>query len=1026
MSLRFLLVFLALAYSAFAQSTAAIQGTVEDPSGAVVVNANITVRNLGTGEERTAQTDAAGLYQIASLPIGTYRIEVKAPGMQTLAANNVVLEVGRTVVQNFTLKVATASEIIEITAAAPTVESSTVSVNTVINQRTVQEIPLNGRHFVDLGLLIPGSVTPPQNGFLTAPLRGQGSFAFNTAGNREDSVNFMINGVNLNDMAQNQITFQPTISTVQEFKVDNQSYSAEYGRNSGAIVNIATRTGSNDWHGEAFEFVRNSYLDARNYFNPSPILQSPFKRNQFGGDVGGPIIKDKTFFYFSYEGLRQRQGLTLSQTVLSDNQRAQAQAIGNPTVLKLLPLIPTPNSAGNKFNGSATAPVNIDQFTGNVSHAFNDKDRLNGYYAWQRDLRQEPVLQGNNIPGFGDTRHSHRQIFTLNETHVFSPAIVNEARLGFNRIFITFQPNAQLNPVDFGINGGITTAIGLPQISVSDIGLNLGGPSGFPQGRGDLTAVLSDTANWTRGKHNIKFGGEYRRFNGNSFGSDTGTFQFNTVSAFIAGGPANRFTVNPSSNPARVFINALGFFAQDTYKLKPFLTLELGLRWEWNGTPTEAEKRFVVFDPATVSLVRVGSSGFGDVYRQNARNFQPRVGVVWDLFHNGKTVLRTAYGLLTDQPVANAVGNLPTNPPFSNPINITSPGITFGNAFSMAQSSGVLSPNSINHDFRNSYIQSYNFNIQQQITDSIGVMAGYFGSKGTNLRITRNLNQFIPGTATRIYPKLSASSPIDPGVALTNITSIDSGGNSEYNALWLTANKRFSKGLQFNASYTFSKSIDYNSLNSQGNITQDSYNIRNDRGLSDFDARHRFVINSIYDLPFKGNRLVEGWEFAIITQLQTGNPINIITTNATFTGSTTIRPDILGPVSVGLHPAVDASGKGNGNLQYFPSAACTTPQPGCLFVAANHFGNLGRNVLIGPGFEDIDFSLVKNTKIYERLTVQFRVDAFDLFNHPNFGQPNRTVSTAPGNTFGQISSTRFATGDSGSSRQLQLAMKLIF
>lgn len=1026
MSIRFLLVFVALAYSAFAQSTAAIQGTVEDPSGAVVPNANITVRNLGTGGERTAQTDAAGLYQIASLPVGTYRIEVKAAGMQPVAANNVVLEVGRSVVQNFTLKVASASEIVEITAAVPTVETSTVSVNTVINQRTVQEIPLNGRHFVDLGLLIPGSVTPPQNGFLTAPLRGQGSFAFNTAGNREDSVNFMINGVNLNDMAQNQITFQPTISTVQEFKVDNQSYSAEYGRNSGAIVNIATRTGSNDWHGEAFEYLRNSYLDARNYFNPTPILQSPFKRNQFGGDVGGPVLKDRTFFYFSYEGLRQRQGLTLSQTVLSDTQRAQAQASGNPTVLKLLPLIPTPNSAGNKFNGSATAPVNIDQFTGNVSHAFSDKDRLNGYYAWQRDLRQEPVLQGNNIPGFGDTRHSHRQIFTLNETHVFNPSLVNEARLGFNRIFITFQPNAQLNPVDFGINGGITTAIGLPQITVSDIGLNFGGPSGFPQGRGDLTAVLSDTTNWTRGKHNIKFGGEYRRFNGNSFGGDTGTFQFNTVSAFIAGGPANRFTVNPSSNPARVFINALGFFAQDTYRLKPFLTLELGLRWEWNGSPTEAQKRFVVFDPATVSLVRVGSAGFGDVYRQNARNFQPRLGLVWDLFHNGKTVLRTAYGLLTDQPVANAVGNLPFNPPFSNPINISSPGITFQNAFAMAQSSGVLSPNSINHDFRNSYIQSYNFNIQQQVTDSIGVMAGYFGSKGTHLRITRNINQFIPGTATRIYPKLSANSPIAPGVALSNIASIDSGGNSDYNALWLTANKRFSKGLQFNASYTFSKSIDYNSLNSQANITQDSYNIRADRGLSDYDARHRFVINSIYDLPFKGNRVVEGWEFAIITQLQTGNPVNIITTNATYTGSTTIRPDILGPVSVGFHPAVDASGKGNGNLQYFPSAACATPQPGCLFLAANRLGNLGRNVIIGPGFQDVDFSLIKNTKIYERLTLQLRVDAFDLFNHPNFGQPNRTVSTAAGNTFGQISTTRFATGDSGSSRQLQLAMKLIF
>ena len=688
-------------------------------------------------------------------------------------------------------------------------------------------------------------------------------------------------------------------------------------------------------------------------------------------------------------------------------------------MVKLLSLIPAANSAGNKFNGSATAPVNIDQFTGNISHGFGDKDRLNGYYAWQRDFRGEPTLQGNNIPGFGDFRHSHRQIFTFNETHVFSPTVVNEARLGFNRIFITFQPKAELNPANYGINNGITSAIGLPQISLQDIGLNFGGPSGFPQGRGDFTAVLSDSLNWTHGKHSLKLGGEFRRFNGNSFGGDTGTFRFATVAAFINGGPTNSFTITPGTTPARIFINALGFFAQDSYKMKPYLTLELGLRWEWNGTPTEAVNRFTVFDPATVSLVRVGSPGFGDVYKQNARNFQPRTGLVWDVFHNGKTVVRSAYGLLTDQPVSNAVSGLAANPPFVIPLNSTAP-LTFANAFTSTQAAGSVSPSTINHDFRNSYIQSWNFNIQQQITQSVGMMAGYFGSKGTDLRDGRNINQFIPGTTTRVYPKLSASSPILPGATLNNLIQTDSGGNSSYNALWLTATKRFAKGLQFDASYTFSKSLDYNSLNSSAVVAQDSYNIRDSKGLSDFDARHRFVISGIYNLPFHGNRLVEGWEFALITQIQTGNPVNIITTNTTVTGSATIRPDILGPVPTSLTPA------GNGNLQYFPSLACTTPQPGCLFLAANHPGNLGRNVIIGPGFQDIDLSLVKTTKISERVKLQFRVDAFDLFNHPNFGQPVRTVSTAAGNTFGQITNTRFATGDSGSSRQLQLAMKLIF
>ncbi|MDQ6698596.1 MAG: hypothetical protein M3Z36_00240, partial [Acidobacteriota bacterium] len=300
------------------------------------------------------------------------------------------------------------------------------------------------------------------------------------------------------------------------------------------------------------------------------------------------------------------------------------------------------------------------------------------------------------------------------------------------------------------------------------------------------------------------------------------------------------------------------------------------------------------------------------------------------------------------------------------------------------------------------------------------LMAGYFGSKGTHLRVIRNLNQPLPGGA-RPYPALSTNSPILPGRALNNVNYIDSGGNSSYNALWITANKRFAKGLQFNSSYTLSKSIDYNSLNTNTYVVQDSYNIRDSRGLSDFDARHRFVVSGIYALPFSGNRVVEGWQFSTIVQLQTGNPVNIVTGNTTLSGGVQniVRPDILGPIPTGFHPA------GNGNIQYFPSLGCATPAPGCLFLAANHFGNLGRNVITGPRFQNIDFSLEKNTRITEKTNLQFRADFFDLLNHPNFGNPNRIVSTAVGNTFGQISSTRFPVGDSGSSRQIQLAMKFI-
>ncbi len=349
-----LLLLLSLA-SAMAQSTATLSGSVSDPQGALMPGVSIVVRHQGTGVERTVVTDSAGQYLAASLPPGLYRIEARLQGFKP-QANDAELGVARTVVINFQLSVGNVSEDVTVAASHPTIDTTTISVGQVINQRTVQEIPLNGRHFVDLGLLVPGSVTPPQNGFLTAPLRGQGSFAFNTAGNREDTVNFMVNGVNLNDMVQNQITFQPSINTVSEFKVDNSTFSAEYGRNSGAIVNILTRSGTNDFHGEAFEFFRNDQLDARNFFNRPPATQSPFQRNQFGGSVGGPILRNRTFFFGSYEGLRQRQGIDINSGVLSDDERA---AVTDPVSRQLLPSYPRQTRLGRGARGASSGPPRL-------------------------------------------------------------------------------------------------------------------------------------------------------------------------------------------------------------------------------------------------------------------------------------------------------------------------------------------------------------------------------------------------------------------------------------------------------------------------------------------------------------------------------------------------------------------------------------------------------------------------------------------------------------------------------------------
>ena len=1053
--------------TALGQSTTTVQGTVTDSKGAVLPNATVVVRNKSTATERTTQTDSDGNYQVAALPVGLYAIEVRVQGFKTQVADQVTLEVARTVIQNFQMDVGAISEQVLVSSDVPVIETSTTSVGTVINQRTVQEIPLNGRHFVDLGLLIPGSVTPPQNGFLTAPLRGQGSFAINTAGNREDTVNFMINGINLNDMVQNQITFQPSINTVAEFKADNSTFSAEYGRNSGAIVNIATRLGANDYHGELFEYLRNDVFDARNYFERTSD-PAPFKRNQFGFNLGGPVNvphfgdggpifgyngKNKTFFFFSYEGLRQRQGLTLpTSTVPTAAQRA---LVTDPVIKQLLPLIPLPNIGTTNFGGSATAPVNIDQGTLDVQHNIGANDRLHGYYALQRDERGEPTLQGNSIPGFGDTRQSRRQIFTLNETHTFGPAVVNEARFGFNRIHIAFTPNAQLNPLDFGIRNGVTEAIGLPQMAIGGSGLNFGGPTGFPQGRSDTTYVVSDTLNYLRGNHSLKFGGEYRRFYNNNTGKDTGSFGFANMAAFLAGN-ANTFTVTLGDVSSAIAQGALGAFVQDNWKVRPNLTFELGFRYDWLMSPTERFDRFVDYVPEVNSLIQV-NHGIAPVYHTNSKNLQPRLGFAWDPWKDGKTSIRGAYAILADQPITNLVTGNASNPPFATAVALPANSITqLFNASCQVGCNAVpgstVSPSSSDPEFDNAYIQSWNLNVQRELRQGLAVTVGYYGSKGTHLRLTRNLNQIFLNAAlnpVRPFPALSPSSPISPGVPLQNITFREGTGNSNYNALWVTAEKRMGKGLQFNASYTFSKSIDYNSQSSQGVTVQDSYNLRGDRGLSDFDVRHRFVISGLYELPFKGNQLKEGWQLSFIEQSQGGNPVTLLAGNVgalpggipaananSLTGLATLRPDISGPIAISPTAAPASSGIG---VQWFANNVCD-PRPGgncpsgssvilpVQFISGKtiyHFGSMGRNVIIGPSFHNSDLSLIKRTKLSERQMIEFRWEVFDIFNHANFGQPGRTAQVGS-TTFGVITNTRFATGDSGSSRQMQFALKYKF
>jgi hypothetical protein len=944
-------------------------------------------------------TNSEGVYEAPAIPAGTYRVQVKASGFRLYTADRLTTEVARTIVHDVQLEIGDISQEVTVTAGPATIDRATTSVGHVINSRTVQKAPLNGRYFLDLAILAPGSITASQNGFSTTPSRGLGALAINTAGNREETVNYLVNGITLNNLVFSSIEFQPSISTVQEFKMDNSTMSAEYGQSSGAVVNVATRSGSSQFHGELFEFLRNNVLDARNFFNLKSHEPPPFTRNQFGGVFGGPIIRSKTFFFFSYEALRQLQDLSLNGVVLSDADRA---SITDAAAAKLAVLIPRPNfidSSGTlRFVGSAPGPVNNDQWGLDISHILTTSDRLHGYYSFNLSESVEPNYFGNTIPGFGHTYLIHRQFFSLSETHTFSPNLMNEVRFGFNRQFGTNTPNAQLNPADFGIRNGITQPIGLPQIDIAGGALDFGGPSNFPSGRGDTTFVAGDTLSGVYGKHSLKIGGEYRQFLNNNFRTATGSFGFPSVAAFLAG-TANSFSVTLGNQSSSIAEGALGFFAQDNFRWRPNLILELGLRYDWNMTPTERYGRLIIFDPASSSLVRLGS-GAGPIYQQNDKNVQPRLGFAWDPFKNGRTSVRAAYGIHTDQPMTSVVMGTAANPPLATPLTFTG-AILFENAIDLARAAG-LAPVTVDRYFTNAYLQSWNFNVQRELPGGVAVMAGYFGSKGTHLILRRNINQPINGV--RPFLAVSLSSSIMPGTPLGNITQAESTGNSTYNALWISATRPVARGLQVNASYTWSKSLDYNSLSSQGIVVQNSYDLRGDHGPSSFDARQRVVVRGIYELPFRGNRFLKGWQMAAILQAQSGNPVNIVTTNSTVTGvPSTLRPDVTEPIAtIG---SVD---------QWFDTSA---------FTPMARFGNLGRNVIVGPGFNNTDFSMMKRTELGERLHIDLRAEVFDLLNHANFGQPGNVVGTP---TFGRIVNTRFQTGESGSSRQFQLGVKLMF
>ncbi len=997
-----------LSLSSIYAQNASLTGTVRDSQGGAVPAAIIKLTDLGKQVPLTTVSNQEGLYVFPIVSPGDYSLKAEAPGFQVFTVSRIVLQVDQRERADVTLAVSGASATVDVTDNVAGVQTESSFIGDVIGSKTISDIPLNGRFFLDLALLAPGSVlasTNNRNGSTTASAFG--AFSINSSGARSDSASFVLDGINLNDGTQ--IEFQPSVEAIQEFKVQSNAFSAEYGRTAGVMVNGVTKSGTNGLHGTLFEFIRNDKLDALNFFDPPRAVEksrtgetiAPFKRNIFGESVGGPVIlpgyngKNRTFFFENYEGRRLRETETFTTTVPTLAQRA---AVTNPVVAKLLTLIPIPNNSGstvNNYTGQGPRDYNLDNTTVRIDHSINGKNLLFGTFIFEPDSRNEASDLGtHNLPGFGDYRVGHRKLLALGYTHIFTPTLTGEFRAGGNRLHLNFMSEANLTgltPAAFGLNTGVND--NFPDLRISG-GPAFGGISGEPQGRADTTIQSNYTMSWLRGKHALKFGFEYRAFYNNSHNEGTGgLISFSSIASFLAGTPVTASIQRGAITPA-LSIPAYSGFIQDDYKVNARLTINLGLRYEYFGVGSARHGNLEILDFTTNKLVQAGTNG-ASIYKPDYLDFGPRVGFSWDPLGKGKTVVRGGVGIYYDEPQVSIAGAAANNSPFAITNTYSYSGIPIATPF-VPGPTASLSVNAITGDFKPARVPQYNFNLQHQSWDTI-FQAGYIGSAGRRLPIVTDYNQGINGVR-----------PI-AGYGVINL--YQSVSRSNYNALWLSANRRLAKGLTFDASYTFSKSIDTSSTSGNSQI-QNSYNLAAEKGLSDFDARHRVVVSTLYQLPWHVSHLkllANDWNIGAVGNYQSGNPFS----------------PIVSSLRSGSLDAYDRP-----NVVYGQSLGVANPGPNLWFNTAafalnplGTFGNAGRNILTGPPVRNVDFSLLKNFNIRERASIQFRAECFNISNTPNFGQPGNSVTAA---NFGVIQSTRSQRGDFGSSRQIEFALKVLF
>jgi hypothetical protein len=768
-----------------------ILGTVTDPQGAVIQGANVMAVNVGTGIMRSTVTDSDGNYSIAELPIGTYQIRVQATGFQNITIAGVVVEVAGERRVDAKLEVSGVDTLVLVAPEAQ-VETTNTTLGGTIQTRQVTDLPINGRDFTKFLVLVPGATGDP-SGATDSP----GSFGlFSANGNRGRSNNYLLDGTDMNDgyrnlPAINEAGVFGTPATILPVEAISETavlsnFEAEFGRNSGAIVNIVTKSGTNEFHGSLFEFVRNDVFDARNFFNPEPDPQGAFRNNQFGFSLGGPVVRNKTFFFTAYEGQRERVGLNSVARVPDPREIAALGGATNPVIARLLERNPwpTPNRPVNLFDPSpnlfvTTRALNdVNSFIGKIDHSFNENNQLTGRYFYGQSDQSFPLalLSGNVLPGFNTFTPTKVHQVSVSYLKIISPTKVNEARFGYNRFDEGFFPeDRDFDPRTIGLNTGIEDArdFGLPFIrirndpsfgsSLAPLGSNLS----LPRARVDTNWHFIDNFSWKLTRHDLKFGYEFRRTSVNAFfdAGYRGRLDFDSLDDFLAGNLSGGRQARGDSR-RETFQNSHALYIQDSFRVNRKLTLNLGLRYDYSGVLDEKQGRLSNFDPQQ-GLVLVGTNGLDKLYNRDLNNFSPRIGVAWDVTGKGKTVVRAGWGLFYDAFSQDFfVGQLPFNTfnpgPAYNPIGPAPILFSFSTVpqiqpnvpiFTDFLDSDVFS---VDRNLRTPYVQNFNLNIQQELSRNVVLQVGYVGSQGRKLFRYRDINQ-------PVNPMISTARPFDNG-----------------------------------------------------------------------------------------------------------------------------------------------------------------------------------------------------------------------------------------------------------------------